>query len=386
MAYIGLIKENQTDAFGNLAVTTVSPRMQLQFPYTINSDITITSVTGSGTVSHSVPFAVLSTTATTSSSARLSSKDNLHYRSGQGGLCLFTAIYTAGVANSVQEVGLGDDVHGFFFGYNGTSFGINRRRNSVDNYIPQTTWNKDKMDGTGSSGVTLDPTKGSVYKIQYQWLGFGAINFYIESQYTGQFVLVHQIAYSNLSTETSVINPSSPLTGKVLNTTNNTNIVIKISSMAAFVEGTVNDLGIINAINSRKTGVTTEINVLTIKNNATFGGITNRKFVTPNYLSISNTSNSDALFRIVLNATIGGAPSFTDISTTNSVMSYDVAGTTVADGRLVGAFYINSNTQIQLNLENDNLSLNNSDRLTISATSLGSAIIAATAINWTEKF
>ena len=43
------------------------------------------------------------------------------------------------------------------------------------------------MDGTGPSKQTLDPEFGNVFKIQYQWLGFGAIIFSIENSVTGDF-------------------------------------------------------------------------------------------------------------------------------------------------------------------------------------------------------
>ena len=377
---------SNVDAFGNLSSTTVTPRIQLQFPYVLNTESVNTAVTGSGTVTQVSPFAICSTTAATNSSARLSSKNNLHYRTGQGGLCLFTAIFTAGAANSVQEVGLGDAVDGLLFGFNGVSFGINRRANSVDNYIPQSTWNKDKMDGTGSSGCTLDPTKGNVYKIQYQWLGFGAINFFIESQFTGKFVFVHQIQYANLNIATSVLNPSLPLTFKVSNTSNSSNIVLKVPSISAFVEGVTQDLGLTNSINNQKTGVTTQLNILTIRNNATFGGITNKKFVDPLFLSIANTSNADALFKLVLNATLGGSPSFTDISTNTSVVSFDVAGTTVTGGQQIAAYYLNGNTNAQIDLLNLPVILNNLDTLTVAATSSGAAIVASTNLTWSEQF
>jgi len=377
---------SNTDVFGNLSTTQISPQIQLQFPYTINTDLVKTSVTGSGAVTHSVPFAVCSTTAASSSSARVSSKDNLHYRTGQGGLCMFTAIFTEGVAGSVQEVGLGDSQDGLLFGYNGTSFGINRRSNSSDNYIPQSTWNKDKMNGTGSSGVTLDPTKGNVYKIQYQWLGFGVINFFIESQTTGNFILVHQISYPNQNTTTSVLNPSMPLTLSASNTSNTTNIVVKCPSIAAFVEGNISGESVLYSINNQKTGVTTQLNILTIKCNATFGGISNRKQVRPIQLSIANTSNADAIFRLHVNPTLGGSPSYTDINTNSSVVSYDVAGTTVASGKIISSFYLNGNRELLVDLSLYPFTLNNSDILTISATSSGAAIVASASISWGEEF
>lgn len=376
---------SNVDAFGNLTASNLTPCIQLQFPYNINTDEITTATTGSGTVTHSVPFAVLSTTAAINSSASINSKNNLHYKTGEGGLCIFTAIFTTGVANSKQEVGLGDSINALLFSFNGNTFSINRRSDSVDNYTAQTSWNKDPMNGTGSSGMTLDPTKGNVYKIQYQWLGFGQISFYIENPETGKFVLVHVIQYSNSNVVTTLINPSMPLYAKVSNTSNATNIVLKIPSMAAFVEGELVDLGLINSISNSKSGVTTELNILTIKNNATFGGILNRKSVKPLFFSTTNTGTADATYRLKLNSTLGGAPSYTNISTNTSVVSYDTAGTTVTDGRLIATFFAQGNTNAQIDLNNIPIILNNSDTLTISATSSGAAIVPSVALTWTEQ-
>lgn len=41
---------------------------------------------------------------------------------------------------------------------------------STDTFIPQSTWNGDKLDGTGASGVLLDPNKGNVFQIGIQYL------------------------------------------------------------------------------------------------------------------------------------------------------------------------------------------------------------------------
>ncbi len=46
----------------------------------------------------------------------------------------------------------------------------------------------------------LSPTKGNVYKMQYQYLGFGQLRFFIEDQQTGGFILVHTIDYANRNT------------------------------------------------------------------------------------------------------------------------------------------------------------------------------------------
>ena len=151
----------------------------------------------SGTVISSPPFAVVSTGLSPTGSAFFQSKYSSHYRTGEGVAVVFTSIFTSGTGGSVQYVGLGDSQDGFFFGYNGEIFGILYRKGTygvtvtqvtvTDTWIPQVSWNQDPFNGTGASGVVLDPTKGNVYKIQMEWLGFGDINFFIENPNNGDF-------------------------------------------------------------------------------------------------------------------------------------------------------------------------------------------------------
>lgn len=381
-----LIGSAQKSSFGELLVSELSASVQLQFPYIINTDIVSTSTTGSGSVTHSAPFCVLSTTAAASSTAEFSSIDTLHYRTGQGGLCMFTAVFTTGAADSSQIIGIGNSVDGFFFGYDGATFGILHRNNSSDNWIAKSSWNNDVLNGTGSSAFALDPTKGNVYRISYQWLGYGNICFFVENPNTGQFVLVHEIKYANSSASTSLTNPTLALHAKVANTTNATNIVLKTPSFSGFVEGKIVHNDVRFAINNSKPTVTTELNILTIQNKSTFNSITNKKVVLPDFLSFTTTGNPDCTFKLYRNATLGGSPSYTDIAVNNSVVSYDVAGTTVSSGRLLGVFFVNGNNETTIDIGEMDLRLRPGEKFTISATSSGAAIAPACAIMWAERY
>jgi len=385
MAFSGITQQNPLTAFGDLEVAENSARIQLQFAYNVNLAEVSTTVTGSGSVTHSQPFAVCSTTAAASSSAKVASKNNIHYRTGQGGNIFFTAVFTTGVADSTQIVGIGDSVDGLFFGYNGATFGINRRYNSGDNWIAQADWNVDPMTGSGPSGQTLVPTNGNVYRIQYQWLGFGMIKLYIENTNTGSFQLVHQIKYANTSAVTTLLNPSLPLMFEAKNTTNTSNVVVKVPSMAAFVEGKLVNTGLVFS-KGVSLSVTTQAAIWTLKCNTTFNSITNKKYIQPLMISLAPTGNIILTYELILNATLGGSPSYTDISTTTSVASFDVAGTTVANGRSLGVFYVNGNNNITIDLSELNLSLNPGDTLTIAGTSSGAASTAGAALTWVEQF
>ena len=388
MAYTGISQPLQTTAFGDLDVAQYTPRVQLQFPYNINTLEVTTATTGSGTVTFSQPFAVCSTGAATSSTASLSSQNGLHYHCGEGGAVIFTCIFTAGAANSTQWAGLANSVDALWFGYNGTSFGINRRFNGSDNFVAQSSWNVDPLNGTGASGMTLVPTNGNVYKIQYQWLGFGNINFFVENPTTGKFVLVHMIQFSNANTSTSLLNPAMNLNIQANNTTNNTNIVIKSSSMAGFVEGQVVNLGLsfsassgVMSINSGSTQA-----ILTIRNNTTFNGITNRKSVTPASISLYN-ANQIVLWTLILDATLGGSPSFTNVNANTSVVSYDISATTATGGTVLGSYYLFNNKNEITDISSLFIRINPGHTLTAAAfVTAGGAINGGAAINWSEQF
>ncbi|HEY0891799.1 MAG TPA: hypothetical protein VGE32_02010, partial [Cellvibrio sp.] len=348
-------------------------------------------------VTSSTNFALLQTTAAANSSATLTSDSRVNYYPGQGASGIFTAIFTTGVANSTQIIGLGNAQDGFFFGYNGTSFGVMNRNNGVDTWIPQTTWNTDRFDGTGLSGVTLDPTKGNVYKIQYQWLGFGVIKFFIENPNDGTFVLAHIIRYPNANTSPSLLNPSLQLFASVANTTNTSNISLRNSSFVGFVEGQINT-GLYNRQTAANFSVTTSggtptksvtttlNNILTIQNKATYQAEVNQVLVYPDELTIGNNTANPILVALILNPTVGGTPAFTDVSTNTSVVSFDTAGTTITGGKLLMTFFVFSSTSMVLDLTDFGMRLIPGDRFVVAARSTTGTNTVYITLGWKEAF
>jgi hypothetical protein len=65
---------------------------------------------------------------------------------------------------------------------------------------PQSSWNIDKMDGTGTSQYNVDITKMQMWYIDYSWYGAGAIRFGFKDQ-RGEVKFAHRIANANVETE-----------------------------------------------------------------------------------------------------------------------------------------------------------------------------------------
>jgi len=348
--------------------------------------VVTSSTSGSGAVTHSGQFANVSSGAATSSSGTLESVRVLEYNPGTGAIAKFTCIYDDGVAGNTQIAGIGSSTDGLFFGYNGTSFGILHRAGSVDTWIPQEQWNGNRMLGDERYIQTLDPQKGNVFQIKYQWLGFGAIQFAIENQVTGILEVVHTIRYANANTDVSLNNPSFPFLAVSSNTTNDSAVIMKIASIGLYIEGIDGVAGETrNAILNTKTGVSTETNILTISNKSTYQGVTNSVIIQPDFLTISVDGTKNAIIRVYSNADLGGVPSYSDVRTNNSVIEYDTAGTTVSNGVLLAAFALDKAGSLSQAFKEFNFYLNPGQTMTFSAESSANTD-ATVCISWAERF
>ncbi|WP_125154785.1 hypothetical protein [Clostridium rectalis] len=375
-------------AFNDLRSINLTPMAGWTFNYNINSDYIVTTTANGGTATQGDSMAILNTNTSNNGSSKIATRKVLRYSPGLGALARFTAVFTAGALNSQQIIGLGDDTDGLYFGYNGTTFSILRIQNGTLNWISKDDWNVDKMDGSGPSQMTLDPTKGNVYSIQYQWLGFGVINFYITSTLTGQPMLVHRIQYPNTATVPSVYNPSFPLTAKVLNSGNTSNIVLKTPSAMAFCEGDGYSQAIItrNSIsNSISSLVPSNLNALTLLNTSTFVGKVNRTRIRLDFVSTSIQGLAAVTFKLIRNATFGTGLSYNSINSNTSVIQYSTTQTTATGGIQIFSFESPVNLGSQLFLNSLNIFLAPGETLTLQATSTGTNQIDCS-FSWEEMW
>jgi hypothetical protein len=374
-------------AFGEISTIQPTPVVQGSFIYNINSDIFDTASSGGGTTTQASAMAVLQTDTSANSYAEITTKRYLKYRPGQGAHLRGTALFTSGVSGSEQLFGAGDPDDGLFFGYDGSSFGILTRVDGTNTWIPQASWSDDVMDGTGPSGRTLDPTKGNVFDIQFQWLGFGMIRFGIEDEETGRFTPVHRIDFANNNTSPSLFNPSFPVMWRVENTSNTSNLTLKGASCIGEVEGKISYLGPTNSIGNTKTGITTTLtNILTIRNKSTYQSLNNRTPINALKYSIAVDGTQTAEFELVKNATLGGTPSYTDISTSTSVVDYDTSGTTVTGGAVVDFGSLGKEDSVSVSPRIEDFILLPGETLTLAVNATGGTTTATVGIRWVEDF
>jgi hypothetical protein len=339
MAYSGTVdfRKEALTAFGELRVANLVPVAGWTFAYNIMTDIVGTAVTGSGTATVDASRAKLATGAAINSSASVYTKRALRYSPGVGGLARFTAVFeTAGTAGNTRVIGIGNGTEGFFFGFNGTAFGILHLRNGTPTWIPQASWNYNTC-------TWLNKTLGNIYEINYQWLGYGWIFFSMEDPATGRIALVHAIKYSNTSASVSVLNPNLPIEAYNANDgTCNTNCIMYSPSAMGFSENNnmprlphgpldiPRQIG--NALNGAASGV-----LLLLENQTTLNGVTNRINLQLESLHFTADGTKSVNVLFVLNPTMGGAaPVYQNILLNQSPVRYSTTvGMTYAGGTIM---------------------------------------------------
>lgn len=130
-------------------------------------------------------------------------------------------------------------------------------------YITQDNWNIDtcKTQSTltdaynnNPSGFNLNPQNGNVYRITFQYLGFGAITFSIENPETGFFFPVHQIKYANSNSLPSFGNPNFRVGMQLENSTTDTTQQLSSASFSNFLQGKIRISPIIRSYNKILSG------------------------------------------------------------------------------------------------------------------------------------
>lgn len=388
-------------SFGEIRTIEPTPVTSFNFVYGLNSNYNQSFSTGAGSSATGTSNQLGSVTSGTGSNgtAYISSLRILSYLDGLGGLIRFTAVFTTpGIANNIQIAGpggpTGGALDGYFFGYNGTSFGILYKRNGVSNWTTQNNWNMDTLLGNGgasnSSGMLLVPNRGNIYQIKTSYLGFANIEFEIYNALTASFVVVHNLQYAGLNSVPIVTNPAFQMTWNTKNsavTTASTNV--SGGSCGLFIDGPQNiHIGAkYSQSNSKSISNTTETNVLTIRNNTTINGIANNSPILLGIISVASSSGNNTLnvvYRLKLNATVTGS-SFTNIDSVNSIASFDVAGTTLSGGTLQQSICTNNQGSQIADLTDFNIYLSPGDTMVISAElSSANATSVTVAINWVE--
>lgn len=257
----------------------------------------------------------------------------------------------------------------------------------------QDDWNNDKMNGTGPSGVILNPQNGNVFQISFQWLGFGQLSFFIEDPVTGLLQNVHNIRYANSFSTPSVEKPIFKNTFAVYSIGGSgSELTLKTASFASFLQGesVVDQDNILALSNSKTLDTNTDTVLAVIKNRRIFNGTYNLStFILRNITFATDDLTSFAI-NIYKNPTLDvDNPDFVDFSyvdENNSTALFNTNADTgySSPGELIYSTLVSRRTTLSVN-ELRNITLQANDILMIiGRTATGNNQISY-AINWLEE-
>ena len=323
----------------------------------------------------------LTTEASANRRTMVRTKRKAKYQTGTGIISRFTAIFETGTANSNQYVGIGDENNGFFVGYQGTDFGILQRQNGTETFTTQSNFNVDLLDGSGTnnpSNINGNFQTGNVFQIKYQWLGFGAITYYIEDENEGDFEPFHIIRYANNNTIPSLFLPTLPMYWEIENTTNTSSLSLFSASAMASVEGKIIYEGDKFSTN-RASGNFTYL--FSIRNKTYFKSQINHIETIIQSLTIGNDANSARTYTLTLNGDLTGSPVWNDVDSIDSCTEEDFSATAVTNGSIIKTFSLAKDSSLNIDIKPGEIILQPGDILSLVA-SLGTTQSAS--INWLE--
>jgi len=344
------------DSFGRLRTSHLYPMFETNTRYDIDPTLwtTIGTVGAATTIVDKAAAAiVLNSGNIEADQAGLRSLKNFRYQAGKSQLIMQTvSIIDPDAVSCRREWGYYDEDDGLFWTIDDNGvFGVSLRDRGVTTFVAQTDFNRDKLDGTGSSGFSIDLTKANIYGISFQYLGVGVAKLFVYDE-KGSIITAHVFenanknVYSYMSTAVlplsylcRVVGPNGTNGGmNVLCATVNSEAgadpvysIVKSADTGAFIS---------EAVGAEKSILTIQAKD-NIENPAASGPVRNKVEVVPKSLSVA-VEGQAAIVRVRKNSTLASAVfvSAGDESSVN-IDKTDVAAT---DGELLATYVINKDT------------------------------------------
>lgn len=331
---VAIRDSSNLDAFSRLRVSSPLILHNSQFTYDLAPIIyeQITNGTGATVTYDSTNrYGLMTFSSTpTGGKAYMQSYEYLPYQPGRSQLIFVTFNMLTAVANTLKFAGYSDGVNGVEFQLNGTTkqFVIYSGTGSGNLTVTQSSWNLDKLDGTGASGITLDITKVQILIIDIQALYAGRVR--IGFDINGQIIYAHEFLHANNIAPPYIQSANLPVRcGMTCSGTVSTTMYFLCAAVIS--EGGSEDINVYGYTFQQNTGAvsvgTGGTHLLSLRPRLTFNGITNRTRVAFIDVEIFNTGNQPIYWQLCLGQAISGTTTFNDVNTSYSSSEYNILGT-----------------------------------------------------------
>jgi hypothetical protein len=254
----------------------------------------------------------------------------------------------------------------------------------TDVFTNQTNWNINTLTAATDTFV-LDPSKGNIYEISYQYLGYGSMTFRIMDPATDNFIPVHVIEYANANASPNLETPLFKVGWFAASLGTTTNTEIFGASASCFVDGKINPL--INPLghSNTKTGVgTTLTNIISFRVRPEFNGFVDLSQILPKIVSVAVDGTKPASVEVHINASVAGEPNWQYHNKNVDVMEFDTAGTDVTAGTEVVVVSLAKSGSAQIDMNDLAIRLNRTETITIAAKASSGTTDATASMTWVE--
>lgn len=288
----------------------------------------------------------LSVSTTTAGRRVRQTRERFNYHPGKSQLAVFTKIFGASEDGITRRKGIYDDSNGLFFQLKDSVFSVVTRSFSsgvaVDTTVIQASWNVDKMDGTGISGVNLDYTKTQICFVDFEWLGTGRIRF-------GFFIngiprICHEFNNANALDVVYMSTPNLPVRTEIINDGTGAAAAIEDICSTVIAEGAQKEKGAIHYMSTNGT----HVDANSANTIYAIVGIRLRSTHLAADIEVVNTTlitetNDDFEWILLFNPTVAGVFAYSNFANSALQVARGATANTVTGGTpLMGGFSTNS--------------------------------------------
>ncbi len=200
-----------------------------------------------------------------------------------------------------------------------------------EDWTPMSSFSIDHIDGTGEL-PPYNRLNGNVWRITYQFLGFGGVELEYKSPTTLKWVVVHRVLWTNQNTATLFGQPSLPVFLAADNAGTTANVGVSAGSMMAGTQGRIERKSAsvrIAASNSVSVASGVETVLLAVRLKVAANGRLNKVRAVMDGMTLSNDTNKLATFKLYAFPGLVGASVWAPLDT---FLEKDVSGGTLIPG------------------------------------------------------
>lgn len=324
----------QVDAFNRNRVSNPSYVFDAQLTYNLQPLLFEPITNGSGAaIAHDSTNRVAAMTfasTPTGGQAFLQSYEYFRYQPGRSQFIYLTFNFKEAVANVLKFAGYSDGTNGVEFQLNGLTprVVLYSGTGNGNQIVDQSNWNVDKLDGTGPSGKTFDPTKIQIFATDGQALYSGRVRCYLDID--GDLIMFHEFLNANRIATPYIQSFNLPIRcGMTCTATVSTTMFMTCCSVMSEGGQDLSDLeGFgFSAEGSATAGSGTQTHLLSIRPKALFNSFVNRVKIKLESIQFLATGTNPIRWQLVIGQAISGTTTFNDVNTTYSAIEYNTAGT-----------------------------------------------------------